>query len=50
MVLIAFSCKKDDIETTTVSSTKYSIAGTKLLLDQHPIQLIGTNAFHVFGV
>ena len=50
LVLIAFSCKKDDIETTTVSSTKYSIAGTKLLLDQHPMQLIGTNAFHVFGV
>ena len=50
LILFLFSCKKDDIETPISSSTKYSTLGAKLLMDQKPIQLIGANAFHVFGV
>ena len=50
LILFLFSCKKDDIETPISSSTKHSTLGAKLLMDQKPIQLIGANAFHVFGV
>ncbi|MEM0577474.1 cellulase family glycosylhydrolase [Flavobacterium polysaccharolyticum] len=50
LILILFSCKKDEIETPINSTTKYSTLEAKLLMNQKPIQLIGVNAFHVFGV
>lgn len=46
---ILFSCKKDELPIPNSSSPKYTTSGSKILLNTHPIQLVGANAFHVFS-
>lgn len=43
------SCKEDQDTTLNADNQKYSVKGNKILKDNQPIQLIGTNSFQVFG-
>jgi mannan endo-1,4-beta-mannosidase len=46
---LLLSCKNEDSIAANSTSNKYSTLETKILLDNKPIQLIGTNSFHVFS-
>lgn len=46
---ILVCCKKDELPLPTISSQKYTTSGSKILLIDKPIQLLGANAFHVFS-
>ena len=43
------SCREEQDITLSTDNQKYSIKGNKILKDNQPIQLIGTNSFQVFG-
>jgi mannan endo-1,4-beta-mannosidase len=46
---IFFSCKDDDEIVLNSNTQIYSIAGSKILKETKPIQLIGGNSFHTFS-
>lgn len=50
ILFVAFSCQKEGIENNTTIVKEYSISGRKILHNNNPIQFVGANAFHSFGV
>jgi mannan endo-1,4-beta-mannosidase len=48
LFFLTFSCKKNSVKSVNAASV-YSISGSKIYHSSNPVQLIGANAFHVFG-
>lgn len=49
LIILLGSCKKNEVNHLLVNSTAYLISGPKIFHSSNAIQLIGANAFHVFG-
>ena len=49
-LMLFSSCKKEDLPVSNMSNIDYSISGPSIMHKGKSIQLIGANAFHVFGV
>ena len=50
IIVFTFSCKKNNFSTTPDNINEiYSVNGTKIYNYGNPLQVIGANAFHIFG-